>query len=591
VSRVRRTKAPRTRRPTVEGRSPAKASRARRPTVEGRSPAKAPRARRPTVERRSPAKAPRARRPTVERRSPAKALRRRIGIDVGGTNTDAVLLDGPRVVHAVKTPTTADVTAGITTALRELLAQPAATPPGHPGLTPAAIMIGTTHFTNAVVQRRDLTRVAAIRIGLPASASLPPFVDWPDDLAALVRGEVVMVEGGHEYDGRPIVPLDERAIRDAGRRLREAGITSAAVTSVFSPLNAECEQRAAAILREECPGLAVTQSHELGRIGLLERENAALLNAALVDLARRTTRAFTEALRASGLTAPLYLTQNDGTVMLAATAEAFPVYSFASGPTNSMRGAAFLSGLADAIVIDVGGTTTDIGSLRHGFPREANNVVEVGGVRTLFRMPDLLSLGLGGGSHVQGEPPAVGPRSVGYRLVEQSRVFGGATLTATDIAVAAGLVDLGDRRRVADLPAGQVTAAVARMHAMIEEGVDRMKTDARDEPLIAVGGGCFLVPERLPGVSEVVHVPHQAVANAVGAAIAQVSGEVDQIFQNLSREAALAQARRIAEQRAVSAGAAAGSLAVVESEDLPLAYLPGNSLRVRVRVVGELAGA
>jgi N-methylhydantoinase A/oxoprolinase/acetone carboxylase beta subunit len=277
--------------------------------------------------------------------------------------------------------------------------------------------------------------------------------------------------------------------------------------------------------------------------------------------------------------------------MLAATAEACPVYSFASGPTNSMRGAAFLSGLADAIVIDVGGTTTDIGSLRHGFPREANNVVEVGGVRTLFRMPDLLSLGLGGGSLVQGEPPAVGPRSVGYRLVEQSRVFGGATLTATDIAVAAGLVDLGDRRRVADLPAGQVTAAVARMHAMIEEGVDRMKTDARDEPLIAVGGGCFLVPERLPGVSEVVHVPHQAVANAVGAAIAQVSGEVDQIFQNLSREAALAQARRIAEQRAVSAGAAAGSLAVVESEDLPLAYLPGNSLRVRVRVVGELAGA
>ena len=513
---------------------------------------------------------------------------RRIGIDVGGTNTDAVLLDGTTVVRAVKTPTTADVTTGITTALRELLTP---TQPSHPGPAPpaaAAIMIGTTHFTNAVVQRRDLTRVAAIRIGLPASASLPPFVDWPEDLAALVRGEVFMVEGGHEYDGRPIVPLDERAVRDAARRLRAAGLTSVAVASVFSPLNAECEERAAAILREECPDVAVTLSHQLGRIGLLERENAALLNAALVDLARRTTRAFTEALRASGLTAPLYLTQNDGTVMLAVTAEAFPVYGFASGPTNSMRGAAFLSGLADAIVIDVGGTTTDIGSLRHGFPREANSVVEVGGVRTLFRMPDLLSLGLGGGSLVHGDPPAVGPRSVGYRLVNEGRVFGGATLTATDVAVAAGLVDLGDRRRVADLPGDLVKAALARMHATIEEGVDRMKTDAREEPLIAVGGGCFLVPERLAGVSEVVHVPHQAVANAVGAAIAQVSGEVDQIFQNLSRDEALAQGRRIAEQRAVAAGATAASLSVVESEDLPLAYLPGNSLRVRVRVVGDL---
>jgi N-methylhydantoinase A/oxoprolinase/acetone carboxylase beta subunit len=508
---------------------------------------------------------------------------RRIGIDVGGTNTDAVLLDGDAVVQAVKTPTTPDVTSGITAALRALLAAAGPTGPID------AVMIGTTHFTNAVVQRRDLTRVAAVRIGLPASASLPPFVDWPEDLAGLVRGEVVMLEGGHEYDGRPIMPFDEAGMCDAARRIRAAGVTSVGIASVFSPLNAECERRAADILRQEHPDVAVTLSHELGRIGLLERENATLLNAALVDLARRTTRAFTEALRVSGLAAPLYLTQNDGTVMLAATAEAFPVYSFASGPTNSMRGAAFLSGLADAIVVDVGGTTTDIGSLRRGFPREANNVVEVGGVRTLFRMPDLLSLGLGGGSLVADDGRSVGPRSVGYRLVEQGRVFGGDTLTATDVAVAAGLIDLGERGRVAGLAADVVKTALARMHAMIEEGVDRMKTDAREEPLIAVGGGCFLVPDRLPGVSEVVHVRHQAVANAVGAAIAQVSGEVDQIFQNLTRDAAIAEARRLAEQRAISGGADAGTLQVVEVEDLPLSYLPGNSLRVRVRVVGDIA--
>jgi N-methylhydantoinase A/oxoprolinase/acetone carboxylase beta subunit len=539
---------------------------------------------------------------------------KRIGIDVGGTNTDAVLLDGDTVVHAVKTPTTADVTGGITSALRGLIEErpgfPGALPSvgaggvrggrsplrsniGGPGARPPmesidAVMIGTTHFTNAVVQRRDLTRVAAIRIGLPASASLPPFVDWPEDLAALVRGEVVMLEGGHEYDGRPIVPFDDAGMREACRRIRSAGITSVAIASVFSPLNAECETRAAAILRQECPGVAVTLSHQLGRIGLLERENAALLNAALIPLARRTTRAFTEALARSGLAAPLYLTQNDGTVALAATAEAFPVYSFASGPTNSMRGAAFLSGLSDAIVIDVGGTTTDVGSLRHGFPREANSVVEVGGVRTLFRMPDVLSLGLGGGSLVTDDGHGVGPQSVGYRLVDESRVFGGRTLTATDVAVAAGLLDLGDRRRVADVPADLVKRALARMHATIEEGVDRMKTDAREEPLIAVGGGCFLVPEHLPGVSEVIHVRHQAVANAVGAAIAQVSGEVDQIFQNLSREAAIAEARRLAEERAVTAGADRATLETVDVEDLPLAYLPGNSLRVRVRVVGDI---
>jgi len=509
---------------------------------------------------------------------------KRIGIDVGGTNTDAVLLEDARVVHTVKTPTTPDVGTGITRALRSLVEGV-----GAARAAVDAVMIGTTHFTNAVVQRRDLTRVAAVRIGLPASASLEPFVDWPEDLADIVRGEIVMLEGGHEYDGRPIVPFDAASMRAAARRIREQRLAAVGIASVFSPLNPACEEDAAAILREECPDIHVTLSHRLGRIGLLERENATLLNAALVSLARRTTRAFRDALEASGIRAPLYLTQNDGTVMLAEVAEAFPVYSFASGPTNSMRGAAFLSRLGDALVVDVGGTTTDIGSLRHGFPRPANNVVEIGGVRTLFRMPDLLSLGLGGGSLVREAPPAVGPLSVGYRLTERALVFGGDELTATDVAVAAGLVDLGDRSRVAGLPAAVVRGALVRIRAVIEEGVDRMKTDARDEPLVAVGGGCFLVPETMPGVSKVVHVEHQAVANAVGAAIAQVSGEVDQIFQNLTRAEAIARAQRLAAEQAERAGANAATLSVVEVEDLPLAYLPGNSLRVRVRVVGEIA--
>jgi N-methylhydantoinase A/oxoprolinase/acetone carboxylase beta subunit len=511
---------------------------------------------------------------------------RRIGVDVGGTNTDAVLLDGSRVEHAVKTPTTGDVTSGITEVLRRLLAAVPAE-----ARRVDAVMIGTTHFTNAVAQRRDLTPVAAVRIGLPASASLEPFIDWPEDLAAIVRGRVFMVEGGHEVDGRPIVPFDETAMRRVAREIRASGLRSVGVAAIFSPIDPSGEKMAGAILAEECPGVAVTLSHALGRIGLLERENACLLNAALVELARTTTRAFTDALAASGIDAPLYLTQNDGTVTVASQAEAFPVYSFASGPTNSMRGAAFLSGLDDAVVIDVGGTTTDVGCLKHGFPREANAVVEVGGVRTLFRMPDLLSLALGGGTLVEPSPLVIGPGSVGFRLTEQALVFGGDRLTGTDLAVAAGLIELGDPARVAHLARDLVEAAIRAIHGRIAEAVDRMKTDAHDVPVVAVGGGAFLVPPAMPGVSRVVRVAHHAVANAVGAAIAQVSGELDQVFQNMSREAAIAEARGLAEERAVRAGAALSSLKVVEVEDLPLAYLPGNSLRTRVRVVGDIAGA
>ncbi|MDA1258747.1 MAG: hydantoinase/oxoprolinase family protein [Chloroflexi bacterium] len=521
---------------------------------------------------------------------------RRIGIDVGGTNTDAVLIEDESVLAGVKTATTDDITGGILNALRELLA----TVDGGPGRIDAA-MIGTTHFTNAVVQRRGLTSVAAVRIGLPASASLPPFVDWPDDLAAVVRGRVFMIEGGHEYDGRPLVEFDAAAMRAAAREIAVSGITSVGVASIFSPLTSECEEAAAVIIREECPGVDITLSHELGRIGLLERENATLLNASIIDLARRTTHAFTEALRQSGIDAPLYLTQNDGTVMLADFARKYPIYSFASGPTNSMRGAAFLTGLDDAIVVDVGGTTTDVGVLTAGFPREANNVVEIGGVRTLFRMPDLLSLGLGGGSIVgphgnpEGSPNggsdrvSVGPVSVGHRITEEALVFGGNTLTATDIAVAAGMVELGQPGMVASLDPAMVKACSQRIRTMIDEAVDRMKVDATPVPLIAVGGGAFLVPEDLPGVSTVIHVEHSGVANAVGAAIAQVSGEVDQVFSEVGRDAAIATATELARQRTIDAGADPATLSVVEVEDLPLSYVPGDSRRVRVRIVGDTA--
>jgi N-methylhydantoinase A/oxoprolinase/acetone carboxylase beta subunit len=510
---------------------------------------------------------------------------RRIGIDVGGTNTDAVLIGEAGVVAAVKTPTTEDVTTGIRTALADLLARLG----GDAGRVDA-VMVGTTHFTNAVVQRKDLEPVAALRIGLPSGRSLPPFVDWPEDLAAIACGGVFMVAGGHEVDGRPLVPFDEAATREAASRMRDQGIASVAVSAVFSPLTPECEERAREILAEVIPGSTVTLSHHLGRIGLLERENAALLNAALVPLARRTTRAFAEALEGSGIRSPLYLTQNDGTVMRADFAEAFPVYSFSSGPTNSMRGAAYLSGLADAMVVDVGGTTTDIGHLKAGFPREANRAVEVGGVRTLFRMPDLLSLGLGGGSLVDAERRTVGPRSVGYRLTREARVFGGGTLTATDVAVAAGIADIGDGSLVADLGEEMIAWALARCSTLVEEGVDRMKTDAARLPLLAVGGGAFLVPPELDGISEVIHVEHADVANAVGAAIAQVSGEVDQVFTGIGRERALQEAEAIARARAVEAGADGTTLVLVEAEDIPLAYLPGDALRVRVRVVGDATG-
>jgi N-methylhydantoinase A/oxoprolinase/acetone carboxylase beta subunit len=507
---------------------------------------------------------------------------RRIGIDVGGTNTDAALVADGRVIAAVKAPTTPDVSSGILAALASLLrSTPDAAQAG-------AVLIGTTHFINAVVQRKGLVPVAAIRIGAPATTALPPFCDWPQDLIMLVNGGTWFIEGGHDYDGRAFLPLNRGQVRQAAKEMRAHGLRYAAVTAMFSPIDPSHEDAVGEILQEELTGVSITRSHLLGGIGLLERENAALLNASLIELARATVTGFEQAIAQSGLEARLYITLNDGTVALARHGAALPVYGFASGPTNSMRGAAYLSGLQEAIVVDVGGTTTDFGHLVNGFPRQANSVVRIGGVRTLFRMPDLISIGLGGGSLVNPNTAVVGPQSVGFRLIEDSLVFGGNRLTATDIAVAARLADIGDRSRVAHLPSRLVGDVLARVKAAIEEHVDRIKTEAGDAILLAVGGGSILVPDRLAGVARVIRVEHGTCANAVGAAIAQISGEVDQVFQGLSRVEALTKARELAEQRAFDAGADRNTLSLVEAEDIPIAYLPGNALRVKLKVVGDV---
>ena len=183
-------------------------------------------------------------------------------------------------------------------------------------------------------------------------------------------------------------------------------------------------------------------------MGLIERENATILNAALCHVSRRFTEGFAKSLADEGITnAEIYLSQNDGTLMTMEHARRYPILTIACGPTNSIRGASYLSRLSDAIVIDVGGTTTDFGVIQHGFPRESSVAVTIGGVRTNFRMPDIISIGLGGGSIVRERPDGtvtVGPDSVGYEITKKALCFGGDTLTATDIAVRLGMADIGD---------------------------------------------------------------------------------------------------------------------------------------------------
>ncbi|WP_350350795.1 hydantoinase/oxoprolinase family protein [Microbacterium sp. A8/3-1] len=509
-----------------------------------------------------------------------------IGIDVGGTNTDAVLMDGTHTLAAVKHATTEDVTTGIVQAIDALRS-------GHhfDGENISAVMIGTTHFINALVEAKRLAPTAALRLGLPATKALPPLVDWPAGLVEAIQGRSYLAHGGYEFDGRPISPLDPDELREHAADMRANGIRSVAISSVFSPVNHDLEVEAARIIAEELgDDVAISLSHEIGRIGLLERENATIINAALRELASEIVDGLTAAVRRQGILAPIFLSQNDGTLMDEDYVRLYPVATFASGPTNSMRGAALTSGLATCAVVDIGGTTTDIGLLINGFPRETANEVKVAGIRTNFRMPDVLSIGIGGGSIVNEETGEVGPESVGYRLTTEALVFGGSTLTATDIAVAAGRADIGDASKVAHLDRAFVERVLDRIGERVAEAVDRMRTSPEPIPVVAVGGGSILVSGELPIFGAAQRPENYAVANAIGASIAQVGGEIDKVYaiEPGRREEAIAAVRAEAVDKAIAAGAFPSSVEIVDFDEVPIPYLPGNATRIRVKAVGDL---
>lgn len=532
----------------------------------------------------------------------------RIGVDVGGTNTDAVLLDldavdqpdrGVLAFH--KTPTSSpNVTDGIETAVGNVLGQA-----GDCISEISCLVVGTTHFLNAVIERdrHRLSKVAVIRLSKSFTKDIPPFSDFPPALASILHGYHAFIDGGLHIDGSQEAPVNEMQVLKECETIEKLGIKAVVISGIFSPIDQHFhqEQSVRRIMQERLPDVDIVCSSEVSNIGLLERENASILNASIMKFARRTIRGFRAAMRRLGLDCTLFISQNDGTVIDAHLAAKLPIKTFSSGPTNSMRGAAYL-GLGRrgtpgethtaTIVVDVGGTTTDCGVLLpSGFPRAAAAYVNVAGVTMNFSMPHLESIGLGGGSIVRerGNDVSIGPDSVGYQLTEKSKVFGGDTLTTTDIAAAGGL-EIGDGSLVDHITPEMIQRVRAKTKKMLERVIDRLKLTPAPLPLLLVGGGSIVCPEELDGVSQVVVPKFHSVANAVGAAISRVCGSVDAIY-NIA-EAPLSEvledAKTQALANAVKAGADASNLSVVELDTLPIPYVSGQ-LRVIAKAVGDLS--
>lgn len=513
----------------------------------------------------------------------------RIGIDVGGTNTDIALLDdNSQLIGSIKVPTTSDIQQGIQESLHAIL--------NKTGVNPseiAYVMLGTTQCANAIVECKKLVKVCTLRLGYPATAAVDPFTLWPEPLVKAVKGDVLFLEGGYEFNGQPLTRFDEEKVAELIRSMR-GKFQAFAVTCVFSSIKNEQELLVEKIIRKELgDDVTVSLSHCIGSMGLIERENATILNSALNKVVEQCVHGFKKAIEANGIhDACLYLCQNDGTLMSLEHAKKFPIFTVASGLTNSIRGASFLEKRQNALVIDVGGTTSDIGMIASGYPRESSMAVEIGGIRTNFRMPDFISVGLGGGSlvrEVDGEI-IIGPDSVGHNITTEALVFGGNTLTTTDIAVRLEMADIGDKERVAHLDESFARRVMQVICKNVSQLIEKMRASADDIEVILVGGGSIIIPGQIQGIAKFSRPQSNAVANAIGAAIGQISGTHEQLYNldEIEREVAFQEITQQANDKAILSGAEKDSLVIIDKEEVHLAYHPGNTIRMKVKVVGNL---
>ncbi|CAH2354927.1 hypothetical protein CLIB1423_19S02806 [[Candida] railenensis] len=471
-----------------------------------------------------------------------------IGIDVGGTNTDSVLLNPDQlddenrgVISFHKSTTTADVAEGISNAIGSLFEKQKECNVEDV----LAVTIGTTHFINAVVEqdKARLQPVAVMRLCGPYGKGSFPYSDFPEGLKKIIESYNCYIDGGHRVDGNEIQKLDENAIIEHATKIKELGIKAVAIVGIFAVIDKTHEKRAAELVRSVIPDGQIVMSHTVSGIGLLARENASILNASISAFAAKIIGSFIKSVRVLGLTCPILLTQNDGTVLTVKEALATPIRTFSSGATNSMRGAAFLCSKEKEIsgksimVVDVGGTTTDVGLLLpSGFPRQSFAHSVIGGVRMNFSMPHVESIGLGGGSIVRDRDGVitVGPDSVGADIKTRARVFGGDTITATDVMVATtdgnSVFDVGNMQRVKGLFSNSyIEGYEAVVKSKLESVIDRMRTSPEPLPVLLVGGGSFVAPLTLNGASKVYRPPYYQVANAIGAAMGKLSASIHKI--------------------------------------------------------------
>lgn len=469
-----------------------------------------------------------------------------LGIDVGGTHTDSVLVENYRIKKKVKVNTdSANIMSSLLAAAQETVS-------GEKVINIKRIVLSTTISTNAIVQGKT-DRVGMV---LQNGPGLSPESLTSDKDAFFVSGYI-------NNRGVSIQPINEKEIKDIGEYFRRENINQIGIAGKFSPRNALQEIKIAEILKDDARNFSL--GHRLsGQLNFPRRAATTYLNAAVYNIYRKFIEEVQKFLQEINIKTPVYILKADGGTILIEQSILYPALTIHSGPAASIMGVLATADMKeDAVALDIGGTTTDISVFADGVPLLEASGVTIGRQKTLIRGLYTKSIGIGGDSAVRIKN---GEISVGPDREGPAAALDGALPTPTDAMIVLGLASLGNKQKAIDavnilavqMDMDTVTMAKTIMNkttAIIADNVKRIIADINNKPVYTIHElleGKIINPLSVyiiggpaaamaPGISDLLGYPykipdHSEVANALGAALSRTTAEITVLADTEKKE-------------------------------------------------------
>lgn len=547
-----------------------------------------------------------------------------LGIDVGGTHTDAVLVHNYQLIRKAKVLTNpVNIMASLLEAARKLISEDNLNDIDR-------IVLSTTISTNAIVQDK-ISRVAMVLLSGPGLS--------PETLN--LCGDVYFARGYINHRGVPVKNVNSRQMNEISDGIAQKQIRDIGIVGKFSNRNPQQEMDAAELLQDHSRHISL--GHTLsGQLNFPRRIATTYLNCAIHDIYQRFVKDVHQFIEKIGADIPVYILKADGGTILIGKSMECPVQTIHSGPAAGIMGVLATARMKeDAVALDIGGTTTDISVFADGVPLLEPSGVTINGRKTLIRGLYTKSIGLGGDSVVQIEK---GHLKIGPQREGPAAALGGPFPTPTDAMIVEGIFDFGDRQKAVEAitPLArklQMTvqdaagAIVKKMAAMIADHVREILAEINNKPVYTIhellegkiiepkilyvaGGPAAIAPFISKNLGYPYSIPeHAEVSNALGVALARTTAEVTILadtekreliiseegrVQSIPRSFALADAVEVgkATLREKAAGMGARSediiMEVTESQEFNMVrdyYTTGKNIRVKVQIKPGLIAA